>query len=94
MMRIAWARFVGNMLEQPTTSLMMEMDRLKECFALTDMTIVTTYLSSFGGETSKPIKLAYDKDRDWCSRLVRSDEMRSDKENVSLLVTGSGRKSS
>ena len=84
--RATWSRFVKNMLEQPTTSIMPEMERVKENGSLMSMQRTVTYLGSFNEEmcTSKGLVLLHDTE--FVHRMNRSDVLKSRGENTAVLV--------
>ena len=58
---IGWSKFIGEMYEQPGSSVMPHMPRLQKAARFIGMTETNTFLGSFGGETSKEIRLFCDR---------------------------------
>ena len=54
---IAWTRSVNLWVEQPAASLMPQFNPIKSIFKHIMVYSVTTYMSSFGGTTPKPLKI-------------------------------------
>ena len=60
LMRVSWARFVKNSLEQPVTSIMNEMKRLAALIDLLGLKEFKSYMGNFGGDSSKCLKFFTD----------------------------------
>jgi len=56
-MLVGWSKFVGQMFEQPGSSVMPNMPRLSKTAQFLQMSETVTFLGSFGGDTSKEVRL-------------------------------------
>ena len=90
---LAKALFAGTVIEQPHSSLLFRMKRYqwflnKFSSLLGGVEIVTTFLGSFGGDTSKGIKML--TDRSWVRALKRPDYLKINNEQVDILCERHG----
>ena len=82
--RLGWSRFIKNCLEQPHSSILMCMGRMRwNCSWLMDFDVLFTFLGSFGSDTSKAIKLYHDTE--FVPDLQRDDHLKKTSGNLNIL---------